>query len=319
MVSNSLASWANSSSASGSSRSLTEPTVTVTSASSPACVAGHQRGGEGLGLAGLQPDERLVETVDQLAGADLVGQALGLGLGHVLAVDGGRQVDGHEVAVLHRPLDTGQGAEAGPQRLQLVVDVLVADLDRVDRDLQGTQVGQRDLRADVDLGGEHQLLAVLDLGDLDLGLTERLHLGGGHGLAVTGRQRVVDDLLEHRAATDAGLEQLGGRLARAEAGQPDLLGELLVGAVEVGLQLVEGHLYIDANPGRAQLLDGALHGYSLIVFGRSWSCRVVLVGVTGFEPAAFRSQSGCATKLRYTPMLVRCGRAHGILRPAGRT
>ena len=27
----------------------------------------------------------------------------------------------------------------------------------------------------------------------------------------------------------------------------------------------------------------------------------VLVGVTGFEPAAFRSQSGCATKLRYTP------------------
>jgi hypothetical protein len=28
---------------------------------------------------------------------------------------------------------------------------------------------------------------------------------------------------------------------------------------------------------------------------------VLLVGVTGFEPAAFRSQSGCATKLRYTP------------------
>jgi hypothetical protein len=28
---------------------------------------------------------------------------------------------------------------------------------------------------------------------------------------------------------------------------------------------------------------------------------VALVGVTGFEPAAFRSQSGCATKLRYTP------------------
>lgn len=26
-----------------------------------------------------------------------------------------------------------------------------------------------------------------------------------------------------------------------------------------------------------------------------------MVGVTGFEPAAFRSQSGCATKLRYTP------------------
>ncbi len=37
MVSNSLASCANSSSASGSSRTLTEPTATLTSASSPAC------------------------------------------------------------------------------------------------------------------------------------------------------------------------------------------------------------------------------------------------------------------------------------------
>ena len=30
--------------------------------------------------------------------------------------------------------------------------------------------------------------------------------------------------------------------------------------------------------------------------------RVKLVGVTGFEPAAPRSQSECATKLRYTPV-----------------
>lgn len=27
----------------------------------------------------------------------------------------------------------------------------------------------------------------------------------------------------------------------------------------------------------------------------------VLVGMTGFEPATLRSQSGCATKLRYIP------------------
>ena len=33
--------------------------------------------------------------------------------------------------------------------------------------------------------------------------------------------------------------------------------------------------------------------------------RFGLVGVTGFEPAAFRSQSGCATKLRYTPSFTR--------------
>lgn len=32
---------------------------------------------------------------------------------------------------------------------------------------------------------------------------------------------------------------------------------------------------------------------------RAGSC---VVGVTGFEPAAFRSQSGCATKLRHIPV-----------------
>ena len=235
MVSNSLASCANSSSASGSSRSLTEPTVDGDVGFLVGVRTGDQRGGERLGLAGLEADERLVEAVDQLTGTDLVRQALGLGLGHVLAVDGGRQVDGDEVALLDGTLDAGEGAEPGAQRLQLVVDVLVADLDRVDGDLQGAQVRQRDLGADVDLGGEDQLLAVLDLGDLDVGLTERLDVGGGHGLAVAAGQRVVDDLLQHRAAADAGLEQLGRRLARTEAGQPDLLGELLVGAVEVGL------------------------------------------------------------------------------------
>jgi hypothetical protein len=29
--------------------------------------------------------------------------------------------------------------------------------------------------------------------------------------------------------------------------------------------------------------------------------RLVLVGAAGFEPATFRSQSGCATRLRYAP------------------
>ena len=122
------------------------------------------------------------------------------------------------------------------------------------------EIGNGDVGADVDLGGEHQLVAVLDLGDLDLRLPQGAHLGSRDGLAVAARQGVVDDLLEHRAATDARLEQLRRRLAGPEPGQPDLLGELLVGPVEVGLQLGEGHLHIDANPRGAQLLDGALHG-----------------------------------------------------------
>ena len=84
------------------------------------------------------------------------------------------EVDGDEVAVLRRPVDTLEGAESRPQGLQLGVDLFVGHLDRLDGDRQLAQVGQVDVGPDVDLGGEHQFLAVLDLGDLDLRLAERL-------------------------------------------------------------------------------------------------------------------------------------------------
>ncbi len=38
---------------------------------------------------------------------------------------------------------------------------------------------------------------------------------------------------------------------------------------------------------------------------------VVVVGVAGFEPTAFRSQSGRATKLRHTPSVRHVGYMHG--------
>ena len=126
-------------------------------------------------------------------------------------------------------------------------------------------------------------------------------------LPVAAGQRLVDDLVEHRLPAEPGLQQLRGRLTGPEAGQPHLFGQLLIGPLEIGLELGERHLHIDAHPGGAQLLDAALHGVCslVVVAGGRWPCgqlaRRVLVGVTGFEPAAFRSQSGCATKLRYTP------------------
>ena len=129
MVSNSLASWANSSSSSGSSRSLTDPTVTVTTASLPACSPATSFEVNSFDSPAVEADQRLVEALDELTGADLVRQAGGGGLFDVLAVDGGRQVDGHEVTVLHAALDTGEGAEALTQRQELLVDVLVVDLD----------------------------------------------------------------------------------------------------------------------------------------------------------------------------------------------
>ena len=251
-----------------------------------------------------------------------------------LTVDSCREIDGDEVAVLHSAIDTGQRAEPLTQRLQLLVDGRVIDLQGIDRDIDGRVIRKCNFGANVDLGGECELVTVLDLGDLDLRLADRLDVLRGHSLRVACRECVVDDLLEHGAAADPRLEQLGRSLARTEARQTNLLRECLVGAVEIRLELLEGHLNVDTDSRRAELLDGALHGtcsfwwsYLAVDSNRRhsrrtvrdrrrnrWRCgrivsefgpvirvRTHLVGVTGIEPATLRSQSGCATKLRHTP------------------
>ncbi|CDZ88569.1 hypothetical protein RHRU231_420118 [Rhodococcus ruber] len=253
-------------------------------------VTGDQRGGELLRLARGHADERLVEAVDELTRPHLVGQTGGGGLGDRLAADGRGQIDGHEVTVLHRTLDTGEGAETLTQRQQLLLDRLVGDLHGIDGDLDGGEVGQGDLGPDIHLGGEDELDVVLELGDVDLGLAEDLDLVGGHCLAVAGRDGVVDDLLEHGAPPDAGLEQLARSLTRPEAGQSDLAGECLERAVEIRLELLEGHLNVDTDSRRAELLDGALHGHapSVVLVCRSVRARVsfdqAVTGCAVFHP-----------------------------------
>ena len=156
-----------------------------------------------------------------------MGQPLGLGLGQILAVDGRRQVDGNEVAVLGGAVHASERAEARAQVLQFGVDLVVTHLDGVDGELQRVEVRELELGTDVDLGGELEILAVLLLGDLDVGLTDRSQVRGRHGLAVAAGHGVADDLVQHGLAAEAGLEQLARRLAGPEAGQTHLAGQLL--------------------------------------------------------------------------------------------
>ncbi|COX65470.1 Uncharacterised protein [Mycobacterium tuberculosis] len=76
-------------------------------------LAGCQLGGEDPGLVGGQTNNRVVETCDEPAGADLVGESLSGCVRYVLSVDRGRQVDRDDVADGHRPVHRGQGAEPG--------------------------------------------------------------------------------------------------------------------------------------------------------------------------------------------------------------
>ena len=224
-------------------------------------VAADELGLEGLLLAGAHADQRLVEAVDHAAAADLVAHAGQLGAVHDLAVAGRGEVHDHEVAVRGGPLDVGQGGEPLAQRLHLLLDVGVGDLDVVDRGLEVVVRRQRDLGLHVHLGGELQpLLAVL--GDLDLRLGQRLEGVALERLHVLLREEVVDRLVEDRIATDLPVDDRRRDLAAAEAGDVDLLGDLLVRRVEARLELLEGHLDGQLGPGRAQGLDGALHCFS---------------------------------------------------------
>ena len=217
-------------------------------------------GGEGGLATGLQALHGVVDALQQLAGADGVGDALGEAVLQHLAVDLGLQVHGDDVTVLGGALDRAGGREALTQLLDRGVDVLVADLDGVDLDLDAGVVRDLDGGTDVDLGGEVQRLAVLQLRDVDLGLAQRVELGVVDGLGVEPRERVVDGLLQHSATTEPLVDDPGGDLALAEALHRDLLVDLLVRRVEAVLELLEGHLDSEPNPGRVQGLHGALHG-----------------------------------------------------------
>ena len=195
-----------------------------------------------------------------------------------------------EVAVGGGPVDVDEGREALAQRLHLLLDVLVGDLDVLDLRLDAVVGGDRELGLDVDLGGELQHVVVVELGDLDLGLRERLERVLLQRLDVRLRQQLVDRLVEDGRAADLPVDHGRRDLAAAEAGDVDLLGDRLVRRVEARLELLEGHLDGQLGPGRAQGLDGALHR---CVSLRFWCLggQVRSVGATGLEPAVSCSQS----------------------------
>ena len=222
-------------------------------------VATGELGVERRVAAGGEADQGLVEAVDHAAAADLVGHAGDLAALDGLAVLGGDQVDGDEVAVGGRALDRDEGAEALTQRLDLLVDVGVADLDVVDARLEAVVGGQLEVGLDVDLGGELEGLVVLELRHLDLRLGQRLEVVLLQRSHVLLRDDGVDRLVEDRTAADLAVDDRRRDLAAAEAGDVDLLRDLLVRRVEARLELLEGHLDGQLGPGGAQGLDGALH------------------------------------------------------------
>ena len=114
------------------------------------------------------------------------------------------------------------------------------------------------------VSGELNELAVFQLGDVDLRLTDNLQVLLANDLVVAGRNHVVEHLLQDWAAAEAGLNQLCRRLALTEARNLDLLSQCLVGVVELWLQLVKRDLDGNLHSGLIELLNGRLHWCTLL-------------------------------------------------------
>ncbi len=223
---------------------------------------------EGGALTGGEGVEGLVDALDELAGTDLVADAVrGVDF---FVTNGGDEVELGEVAGLGGAVNGDERAEAAAQVVELSGHIVVADNDGSNFELEAGVVGEVELGANVNLDRQQQVAAeVLDLGprgDVGLGTTQNADLLLGDGLAVELVHSVADGVVEHFLTPDALVNQLRRHLALAEAGNVDRLGEVGVRVIDARTQLLGRHSNNQLDAGGAQLLDRGLHVGVLLMF-----------------------------------------------------
>ena len=211
-------------------------------------------------LARGQRVDRLVDALEQLAGADFVRHALGaVDLG---AVDRGDQVELDEVTGGRGAVDGHERAEAGAQSVELLVDRSLVDLDRVDLDSGALEGRKIELGPYVDLDLDEQVagevLLVRPFLHVGARLAENPQLVRLDGLAVERVETLADGVLDHGRATDALVDDRRGNLALAESGDLHVLRDVLVRVSDARLELIGRDRDVQLHPGRGELLDGAV-------------------------------------------------------------
>jgi hypothetical protein len=112
------------------------------------------------------------------------------------------------------------------------VDPLIDHVGVVDRDLDPLIVGQFDVGPYVHLGGELELRAVGELGDIDFWLAEHPDVVVDHRLRVQTREGVIDRLLQDDGAAETLVDDPSWHLSAAKSRNVHLPGDLLVRSVE---------------------------------------------------------------------------------------
>ena len=134
----------------------------------------------------------------------------------------------------------------------MLVDVRVARFGGIHLHGDRLVVREFEFRSDIHLSGESDLLAVLDLGDVDLRPAHRDDLLLPQGILIRLRHGVVDRFLKNRSTAETLLDHPRRNLALAKARHGHLLGNGRVRLIETRLQLIERQLDGQLDAGRAQ-------------------------------------------------------------------
>ena len=266
MVSNSLASWAKSSSGLGQLALLDGLDGDGDLGVFAGVLAAGQLRLEGGGLVNGQAGDCLVHALEHGAGADLVGEVCG-GVDFLVA-DLGYKVHGEEVAVGSRAVNRLEGAEAAAQFVQGLGDVVVGSLGGLNGDLEAGVVREFDFGADVQLNVEDQLAlvggGVRNFADFHLGAAHRTDTRFRYCFLVEAVQAVVDGGFQNVAAANALVDEPVGDLALAEARHLHLSGDGLVGLVDARLQFLKRNFDNELYPRGCEVFYSALHSVVLL-------------------------------------------------------
>jgi hypothetical protein len=215
------------------------------------CVVRGKCDPELLALSRLHPDEVLLEVREKLAATDLEHVVLGLAAlerlarGHPLAAE----VYDDEIAVPHGPvLDRRERRELSAHLLEMLVHLLFRHLGLASGHLDALVLAERCLGPDGHRGRELEaLLLVQRIVEVYLRLVYGPQVRLDNRLRVPGRQPLLESLVVNVVAAKVVLDHAPRRLARPEAGYPDLPTQLAHLGLHPRPDRLGGHLDVEAN------------------------------------------------------------------------
>ena len=262
MVSNSLTEIANSSSISGSERSLTSFSCTMNCAVRTRAVLIRDAELDGLPLAGAEPDDARLELLHQPPLAELDAVVGAGALGKRLAVDEALVVDDDEVAHRCGPIDRSELGDALAEPLDLLIDGLLRHLDGLAHAVEPLVLVDLRRRLHLHLGGEREGLALT-------GSSVQSMVGRSMGSTpISATAREYHPVRWSRRASSMSASRpiwraIGRRrLALAEPGNPDALRQIGQSMLEGVIHVVAVHLDLEADVVIGEFGDLSLHNLS---------------------------------------------------------